>query len=65
MKLIIHLDDFSSEIFYEMERLSEGREGHKYETEANNKKEAAEKLLEKLKPFIEKQFEEDDSQNSL
>lgn len=52
MKLVIHLDDdFLYEIFYEMERLSEGRDGHKYETESNNKKEAAEKLLEKLRPF--------------
>ena len=31
MKFTIFLDDFTEELFYKMEKISESREGHKYE----------------------------------
>lgn len=56
MKYTILLDAFSEDIFYKMEEISEGREGHKCEIEAETKDQAVERLLEKLKPFIKEQF---------
>lgn len=56
MKYVIYLDDFSQEIFYEMESISEGVSAHECVVLANSKEEATEKLLANIKEFIKKQL---------
>ena len=53
----IDLDEFAYDIFYEMERISEGLSGHECIVNAPNKDEAVEKLLNKLTPFLKNLLE--------
>lgn len=52
MKYVIYLDEFTEEIFYEMEKISEGLSGHECEIEAENSEKAIDKIEEKLRPFL-------------
>lgn len=48
----IELDDLTEEIFYELEKLSEGGRSHYCDISGYNKDEAAEKLCKELRPFF-------------
>lgn len=52
----INLEDFRDNIFYEMERLSEGTNGHECIRNGVNKRDAATKLAADLIGLIEKQM---------
>jgi len=58
-KYKIDLDELTDDIFYEMERLSEGQAGHECIISAMNKSEAIYKLFKKLTPFFENLLELD------
>jgi len=60
MKYVGDVDDIAEKIFYKLEEISEGTEGHAVEVEAEDKKEAAVKICAELVSFIEENLQEVD-----
>ncbi len=52
----INLDDFSEEIFHEMEAISEGTKSHQCDIKAIDKKSAVKKIIGSLELFIYNQL---------
>jgi hypothetical protein len=57
-KFRIDLDSFVEDVFYEMERVQDGGNGHECVINAISKEVAIIELYKRLSPFFEKQFEE-------
>jgi len=53
----LNLDDAHEELFFALEEISEGKRSHYCDVQANSEQEAAQKIIEALKPFIEAQIE--------
>ncbi len=54
----IYLDEFVEKLFYEMEKVQDGKCGHECIIYADTKIDAATELILRLTPFFEKHFEE-------
>ena len=52
----IDIDDIIEDIFFELEKLSEGGESHYCDMSGHNKEDAAENLCKHLRPFFAEKF---------
>jgi hypothetical protein len=59
----LYLDNFIEEIFYELEQISDGGVSHRCEILAENEKQAADILADRLKSFLMKSFEVEEGES--